>query len=241
MSERIRARAIAVERALSARGKPARRHFLTSGYSPTSLRCLGVTVPDIRDVVRRHARELTAAGPREILDLALTLAARRTMEGRQVGYELVARRRDAMALLDARTLKRLGTGNDNWASVDGFAVFLVGPAWRMGNVADAEVSRWARSRDRWWRRTALAASVALNTAARGGTGDARRTLLVCEANAADADPMIARALSWALRSLVPHDPSAVRAFLDRHGDRVPALVRREVATKIRTGRKTVKS
>jgi 3-methyladenine DNA glycosylase AlkD len=241
VSDRVTRRAIAIERALAARGHAERRAFLTGGYSPTALRCFGVTVPDMRAVMRDHARQLKAVHPREVLDLALALADRRTMEGRQVGYELLARRRDALALVHGRTLARLGAGNDNWASVDGFATCLVGPAWRTGRVRDAAALRWARSRDRWWRRTALAASVALNVAARGGAGDTRRTLLVCEPNAGTRDPMLAKALSWALRSLVPHDPGAVRAFLDRHRARVPAIVRREVSTKLRTGRKAVKA
>jgi 3-methyladenine DNA glycosylase AlkD len=241
MSDVIQQRAAAIEKALSGRGNAARAEFFSSGYSPSSLRCLGVAVPDMRDVIRAEARALAAAGPREIVDLARVLVERGTVEGRQVGYELIARRRDAMALLDTRTVQQLGAGNDNWASVDGFAAYLAGPAWRTGLVNDADVLRWSRSRDKWWRRTALAASVALNTKAHGGTGDTRRTLLVCESNAAETDPMIAKALSWALRSLVPHDPAAVRAFLDRHGEGVPALVRREVSTKIRTGKRTVKS
>ena len=49
--------------------------------------------------------------------------------------------------------------------------------------------------------------------------------------------MLAKALSWALRSLVPHDAAAVRGFLRRHNT-LPAIVRREVRTKLETGLKT---
>jgi hypothetical protein len=48
-------------------------------------------------------------------------------------------------------------------------------------------------------------------------------------------------LSWALRSAVPHDPAAVRAFLTRHRDTLPTLVLREVTTKLDTGLKQRKS
>jgi hypothetical protein len=50
--------------------------------------------------------------------------------------------------------------------------------------------------------------------------------------------MLAKALSWALRSLVGHDKDAVRRFLTRHHTTLPAIVKREVGTMIRTGRKT---
>lgn len=230
----------AVERALALHVNPERRAFLEGGYAASDRRILGVAVPDLRAVVRRFSQELKNAPPRAVLAVAQTLVDDNTMEGRQAGYELVARRRDAMALLSPAVLRRLGRGNDNWASVDSFATTLVGPVWMAGQVPDRVVLGWARGRDRWWRRTALAATVVLNLPSRGGTGDARRTLAICRSVADDVDPMIAKALSWALRSLTPHDPEAVAAFLSRFQDVLPALVRREVTTKLATGRKTMR-
>lgn len=217
---------------------PARRAFLTAGYAPTQLPWLGVPVPAIRGVVRDLARATREQSPAAILRLALALARKGSIEGRQVGYELLGRRADALALVDRAVAERLGRGNDNWASVDAFATTVTGPAWRLGHLTDGDLLAWARSNDPWWRRTALVSTVALNTASKGGRGDSRRTLLVCRATMADLTPMIAKALSWALRSLAPHDPASVLAFLDRYGSRVPAVVVREVRTKVLTGRKT---
>jgi 3-methyladenine DNA glycosylase AlkD len=227
-----------IERELAAQANAERIRVMTGGYAPSRLRYLGASVPDLRRVARRWSRELRTASPAQVRDVALALVRRGTVEGRQVGYELLARRRDAMDRLTPALVRRLGRGNDNWASVDGFASFITGRAWREGRLPDAEVRRWARSRDRWWRRTALASAVALNVRARGGLGDSRRTQLVCKAFTRDTDPMLAKALSWALRSLAPHDPSAVRAYLAAHRSTLPAIVIREVGTKLRTGRKS---
>jgi 3-methyladenine DNA glycosylase AlkD len=226
-----------IEHALASHANAERIAVLSGGYAPSALRHLGVSVPDLRRVVRRFSRETRTTRPREIIAVALALVKRRTVEGRQVGYEILAGRADAMDRLTPALVGRLGRGNDNWASVDGFATFVAGRAWREGRLPDRDVAGWARSEDRWWRRTALAATVALNVAARGGHGDAGRTLLVCRHFAREADPMLAKALSWALRSLVPHDPAAVLAFLERHRATLPALVRREVRAKLETGRK----
>ena len=65
-----------------------------------------------------------------------------------------------------------------------------------------EIERWTESPDRWWRRAALVATVPLNVAAQGGTGDATRTLRVCELLVDDRDDMVVKAMSWALRR--PH-------------------------------------
>jgi 3-methyladenine DNA glycosylase AlkD len=79
--------------------------------------------------------------------------------------------------------------------------------------------------------------VPLNLRSRGGTGDAGRTLDICRRLAADGDDMVVKALSWALRELVVWDPEAVRRFLDVNQDVLAARVRREVRSKLETGRK----
>ena len=236
--DRIAAR---IEAALAAHANAERAGVMTGGYAPSRLRYFGASNPDMRKVMREFSRELRGEPPCLIRDVALALVRRRTMEGRQAGYELLARRRDAMALLTPALVRRLGRGNDNWASVDGFASFVTGPAWQAGILKDADVLSWEKSKDPWWRRTALASTVTLNLRSRGGHGDARRTLLICRQFTKETSPMLAKALSWALRSLVPHDKDAVRNFVERHQATLPAIVKREVGTQIRTGRKTGRS
>jgi 3-methyladenine DNA glycosylase AlkD len=198
---------------------------------------LGVPVPALRRVVSQLSATLAAAPPAAVIDLALALVAGGVIEERQVGYELIGRRPDALALIDRDLARRLGAGNDNWAAVDAFATSVTGPAWRTGALTDRDLLVWAHDRDDWWRRVALVSTVALNTPSRGGRGDRRRTLRICRVVVGHLTPMMARALSWALRSLAPHDPAGVRAFVDRHQDRLPPFVVREVTTKVSTGRK----
>jgi 3-methyladenine DNA glycosylase AlkD len=49
--------------------------------------------------------------------------------------------------------------------------------------------------------------------------------------------MVVKALSWALRELVPHDPEAVQGFLAVYEERLAARVKREVGNKLTTGLK----
>jgi 3-methyladenine DNA glycosylase AlkD len=53
----------------------------------------------------------------------------------------------------------------------------------------------------------------------------------------DRDDMVVKALSWALRALAPWDPAAVSDFLEANDTRLAARIRREVRTKLATGRK----
>lgn len=226
----------AIHAALREKASAERREH-GKGYFPTSLELLGVAVPDLRAIAKHHAKELRAAPPAEVLSLVRALVDAGTMEGRQVAYELLAAHRAARAALDEKTVVALGKGNDNWASVDAYAMSVAGPAWREGVLQDATVLRWARSKALFERRTALSCTVPLNMRSRGGTGDAKRTLMVAELLAGDRAPLVEKALSWALRELAPWDPPAVERFLARHEPRLGKLVLREVRRQLETGRK----
>jgi hypothetical protein len=126
---------------------------------------------------------------------------------------------------------------DGWGEVDAFGCIVAGPAWRLGGVPDATIQGWAASPDRWWRRAALVSTVPLNLRSRGGTGDTGRTLDICGRLVDDHDDMVVKALSWALRALAPWDPAAVDDFLEANDTRLATRVRREVRTKLATGRK----
>ncbi len=146
-----------------------------------------------------------------------------------------------MAAIDLAEVERLGEGIDNWADIDSFGCYVSGPAWRAGNIDDSAICAWAHSADWAWRRAALVSTVALNSKARGGAGDADRTLAVCQMLIADRHDMVVKAVSWALRELAKRDAESVRRFLvDRRGELAPRVVR-EVNNKLVTGLKNPKA
>jgi 3-methyladenine DNA glycosylase AlkD len=191
--------------------------------------------PSIRAIRRCYSRQLREAPPASVLDLACHLIAH--YGHRWVGYELIRYHRAAFRSLDAHKLEALGQGIDSWSTVDSFARTLSGPAWLRGQISDDLILRWARFKDRWWRRAALVSTVALNVRSHGGTGDVSRTLAVCRLLVGDRDDMVVKAMSWALRALVVHDAKAVRAFLRAHQELLAARVLREVTNKLTTGLK----
>jgi 3-methyladenine DNA glycosylase AlkD len=191
--------------------------------------------PSARAVRRRYTRAFKNASPAFVLDLARELIG--VYGYRSLAYELIRYHREAFRRIGASELEELGQGINSWWTVDGFARTLAGPAWLQGQVSDELIQRWARAEDRWWRRAALVSTVALNVRSRGGKGDTARTLAVCRLLAGDHDPMVAQALSWALRELVVHDAAAARAFLDEYEPALAAQVKREVRNKLATGLK----
>ena len=227
----IAAQVVAKLRAFS--NRPRQR--ATENYFPSRQENLGVYAADMRSVVRDYRKLLKDEPARDIVKLALAIIGHNTLEGRQAAYEIVAGHKAALNSLKPNDVEALGRGIDNWASVDGFGCFISGVCWRRGQVKNADVHRWGRCKDPWWRRLALVSTVPLNVPSRGGTGHSKRTLRVCGMLANDGHVMVHKALSWALRELTRWDKPGVKRFLDTH--ELPALVRREVTRKLTTGRK----
>jgi 3-methyladenine DNA glycosylase AlkD len=194
--------------------------------------------PNVRAVRRRYSRQLKEASPAYMLDLVRELVHAYGYRG--VAYELLLYHKPAFERLGEAEIEELGQGIDRWGAVDSFGRLLSGPAWLRGQVPDELIHKWAHAQDRWWRRAALVSTVALNVKASGGSGDTARTLAVCCLLADDHDDMVLKALSWALRELVPHDPAAVRAFLAEYDGVLAARVKREVRNKLDTGLKNPK-
>lgn len=191
----------------------------------------------IRALRQDYTRQFQDKSPEFMLDLANQLLTLDEWDFIMLAYELVHYHRPALESLTLPELQKLGVRLNAWERVDVYATHLAGVAWRIGNISDEVVLAWAQSPDRWWRRTALVCTIALNNRARGGTGDTQRTLLICEKLIADRDDMVVKAMSWALRALSFWDDEAVWSFLESHEDKLASWVKREVKTKLETGLK----
>jgi 3-methyladenine DNA glycosylase AlkD len=194
-----------------------------------------------RSLRREYSKVIAKSSPQFVVELAARLLDRGSIIHRFIGYGLVHSHREALGSLRSSDLERLGRGLDSWGAVDTFGCYLSGPAWREHQVPDSLIRRWARSRDRWWRRAALVSTVPLNNKARGGSGDPSRTLEICAMLVADEDDMVVKALSWALRELAKRDPNAVKRFVNQHREALAARVIREVGNKLTTGLKNPKN
>src|SRR5687768_4061640 len=124
-------------------------------------------VQALRDLRREFSKRIRNEDPDLVYKLALALLRLPAFEFRFLAYELVQHHGATLSGLNATTLEELGKGIDSWVAVDCFSSYLAGPAWREGQVSDQVIRRWAGSKDRWWRRAALVATVPLNNKTRG--------------------------------------------------------------------------
>jgi 3-methyladenine DNA glycosylase AlkD len=185
-----------------------------AAYMRSAMPCLGVRVPQVRALVRAEARRRPPAS-------AATLTATVAALWRAATYR--EERYAATALLDVPAARRLRepdliglceelivTGAW-WDHVDEVAgrvgeLLLLFPAEIRPVVAG-----WQRSPDRWLRR----AAIICQRSARDRTDLALLTGAI-EANAADADFLLRKAIGWALRSYAYTDPAWVRGFVASH-------------------------
>jgi 3-methyladenine DNA glycosylase AlkD len=184
---------------------------------------------------RAFAKSLRKADPKFVLAVARALFQTSSNPGHAMCLLMLHTK--TFETLGEKEIEEFGQGINSWGKVDAFARWLAGPAWLRGQISDALIRKWAHSEDRWWRRAALVSTVALNVRSHGGHGDTKRTLAVCQLLVDDLEDMVVKALSWALRELVVHDPDAVREFLKKHDKSFAARVKREVNSKLTTGLK----
>ncbi|WP_299954088.1 DNA alkylation repair protein [uncultured Modestobacter sp.] len=210
----------AVRDALRAVGDPERGRGMQA-YLKTTEPCLGVRLPE----VRRHARAAAATHP-PATPAELERAARqlwREAAAREERYAAIALTglpiaRGALELLPLH--EEMITTGAWWDLVDGVQprvrdLLLAHPA-QLRPVLQS----WARSPDRWLRRSAVTAQ--LGAKARTDTALLSE---VIEVNAGDPEFFVRKAIGWALRDLATTDPAWVRRFLAGH--ELSPLSRRE--------------
>ncbi|MFQ1000459.1 DNA alkylation repair protein [Modestobacter sp. SSW1-42] len=198
----------AVRTALRAAGDPDRARGMQT-YLKTTEPCLGVRLPEVR---RLTAASATAHPPATVAELGGAAAELwRGAAHREERYAAVALTglplaRTALALLPL--YEEMITTGAWWDLVDG-----VQPRVRDLLLAHPDALRpvlrdWARSPDRWLRRSAVIAQL--------GARDRTDTALlaeVIEVNAGDGEFFVRKAIGWALRDLAKTDADWVRRFV----------------------------
>jgi 3-methyladenine DNA glycosylase AlkD len=219
-------------------GPPARVEHRNDSYGGSGHLYYRVPVPARRRIAREWLARNRAMSAADVLAVVESLFAGRSHEEKTVaalllGYHPPARRRAGPADLD-RWLGQL----NGWAEVDTLCqnVFpaeeMVArwPAW------EQLIGRFACGSDPNKRRAALV----LLTRPVHTSDDARlRDLAVTTVDRlrGEHDPLITKAVSWLLRSLITHHRATVVSYLDANEAALPRIAVRETRTKLQTGTK----
>jgi len=213
-----------------------RIEFAKKSY-PTKMRVIGVTVPNLKIVLKELKNQTKSFELKEKLDLIKRLIDEDVFELQQIAFEYLQTQKNLYKSLTEEYIESIEKNLDNWISVDYFGAIVVGCAWRENFVSTTKVKRYLESEDYWIRRIAIVSTVSLNQKARGGIGDSERTIEICRLVVDDHEEMIVKALSWALRELAKIDKGPVIEFVNEYENRLHKKVLREVKSKLETGLK----
>jgi hypothetical protein len=196
------------------RAEGFRRFFKTGpGEYGEGDRFLGLTVPQVRSLVRRfHPADFTlipglVRSPfHEERLLGLLLLVERCRRGSETD------RRDAYRLY-VRSFPRI----NNWDLVDATAEHVVGPQ----DVGRAQLLSWAASKNLWIRRIAILST--FHAIRRRRYAD---TLAVAKRLLGDEEDLLHKAVGWMLREVGKRDAAALESFLRRHHRSMPRTMLR---------------
>ena len=192
-------------------------------YMKSEMPYLGVRVPEVRRIVKAAAAELPPAGVEDLKSTVLALWRGAVCREEQyaaidlTGLRIVAREPGMLAVYEE--IIRNGAWWD-----------LVDPvAHRLGALLQAHreeltpvLRRWSTDKDMWIRRASITAQLGAKSAT-----DAALLATVIEANLGDSEFFIRKAIGWALREYAKTDPDWVRDFVQRHGQELSPLSRKE--------------
>lgn len=221
--------------ALEARSDPAYREG-SQRVAPTRLEVLGVRTPDLRVTARawrRANRDADAASVRFLVD---ALWAAPSREERALGLEILRLHPELLASLPAGWHRARAADLDDWALCDLLGTAIVGPWVLADPPARMELLYELVAGDGVWRpRLALVATVPIT---RSGAVAPDFALSLLDRVLGRREPMIVKAVSWALREVAKKERRRASLYLRDRGDVLPAVVRREAGNVIRTGRKS---
>ena len=230
MSRRVHLLVTAIRAGLAAQADPARAKG-AQAYMKSEMPFYGVPSPAQkrlwRDVFAAHPLPTSAAWQRTVLELW------RPAKYREERYAAVGLASDPR-YLSYRTpavlpmLEEMITDGAWWDYVDALA------SHPLGDVLVAEprkvsrvMRRWANDRDMWKRRSAILCQIRRKR-------ETDLTLLYdcIEANLADREFFIRKAIGWALRSYAWTDPREIRRYVTANRARLSPLSTREAMKNI---------
>ncbi|HEX3005362.1 MAG TPA: DNA alkylation repair protein [Angustibacter sp.] len=192
-------------------------------YMKSAMPFLGVRVPVVRSVVRDVAREHPPAGLDDLQAAATALwreAGVREERYAATGLTGLPLARGRLELLPLHH-EMIVTGAW-WDHVDEIAHRVGATLLAHPDEMSPLLRSWARDDDLWLRRCAVISQLGL-----GGRTDAALLADAIDANLADREFFVRKAIGWALRDYGRTDPDWVRQFVAARHDTLSPLSRRE--------------
>ncbi len=222
------AAALAVADALRAIGTPDRA-AQEKRYLKSELEFYGVTVPELRRVVKGAVRGYPGLDAAGMVGWAVALWRSPVHERRMAAAEILTLAAPRLGAGDLATVERLLRESGTWALVDGLAVNVAGGIALRDPASWPVIDQWAADADFWVRRSAL---LALLPGVRAGRPDLPRFTRYTEPLLAEREFFIRKAIGWVLREISRRDPVWVAGWTQDHLSQMSGVTFREAVRRL---------
>ena len=193
-------------------------------YLKSEIEHYGVTVPEIRKLARRFARERKDLPKSVLIDLTLELWDRDVYELRKLAVNVLAARVSDLGKDNLDFLESLLRRSHTWALVDDMSFNVVAPILHGIDDAATIRSAWAEDEDFWVRRTAM---LALLPRLRRGTEGWDEFTVYADEMLSEQEFFIRKAIGWILREVSKHSPDLVSEWLQPRARIASSVTMRE--------------
>jgi 3-methyladenine DNA glycosylase AlkD len=211
-----------IRRALKAGGS-SERSSRVQRFFKEEVQSRGWRTADLRRAALRWRRDiLQQSDPKFLFQVADRLFTGKINEEKNVAVLLLENITDDFGDKEFRLLESWLPRISNWSDHDALVHYLIAPMMVAKPARVSRIFRWAKSRNRWFRRAACVALIQ-------GT---RRKMFLSEiirlsgTLLSDKDDMVQKGLGWLLRETAKADPRRAVPYLMRVRKRAPRLVLR---------------
>lgn len=195
-------------------------------YMKSSMPSLGVRVPAVRRVVLATAKELPFGSAAELRDdVRLLWREAAWREERYAAIDLTSTKSVAKDLEMLPLYEEIIRTGAWWDFVDGVSDRICVLLQHHRSTLTPLLRTWARDEDPWIRRAAITSQLKAKSAT-----DQELLAAALDANLADTEFFIRKAIGWTLREYAKTDPQWVRSYVETRRARLSPLSLRE-ATK----------
>lgn len=175
-------------------------------YLKSELTHYGVSVPVIRKLARRFARERKGVSKSELIGLTIELWDRDVYELRKLAVNILAARGEVLDSDDVSFVEGLLRRSHTWALIDDLAMNVVAPMLLTTPNAQQVRAMWSEDCDFWVRRTAM---LALLPRLRRDLDSWHEFAGYADVMLVESEFFIQKAIGWVLREVSKHSPDLV--------------------------------
>ena len=198
-------------------------------YLKSDLEFLGVSVPDLRRVVKEAVRGYPGLDRQAAVAWAVALWREPVFERRAAAVEILRIAGKQLRASDLATIETLIRDARTWALVDSLAGDVAGGIALRDPSSWPRIDAWAADEDFWVRRSAL---LALLPGVRAGQPDLGRLERYAALMLAEKEFFIRKALGWVLREISKRDPGWVADWTARHATVISGVTFREAIRRL---------